>query len=138
SYNLLNAQEQRFFQRFSVFAGGGTLEAIEAVCAAFGDEAGTVLDAVASLIDKSLLQQTEQENEEPRLVMLETIREYGLECLAASGEAEVTQHAHANYYMALAEEGEPKLRSAQQAVWLERLDREHENLRAALSWLVEQ
>src|SRR5205085_670682 len=89
SYNLLDAQEQRLFQRLSVFAGGCTLEALEAVCAAFGDEAGTVLDGVASLIDKSLLQQTEQEGEEPRLVMLETIREYGLECLNASTEMDV-------------------------------------------------
>ena len=78
-------------------------------------------------------------NGEPRLVMLETIREYGLECLAASeeaGEAEATRLAHANYYLQLAEETEQKLRSAQQAIWLERLEREHDNLRTALRWLV--
>ena len=137
SYNLLDAQERRLFQRLSVFAGGCTLEAIEAVCAAFGDEAGTVLDGVASLIDKSLLQQNEQEGEGPWLVMLETIHEFGREALATSGEAEATQRAHAAYYLALAEEAEPRLTGAGKERWLERLQREHENLRAALAWLVE-
>jgi predicted ATPase len=89
SYHLLNAEEQRFFRRLSVFAGGCTLEAIEAICTTLGDKAEPVLDAVASLIDKSLLQQREQEGEEPRLLMLETIREYGLEALAASSIAVV-------------------------------------------------
>src|SRR5437588_3232966 len=97
SYNLLDAAEQRLFRRLSVFVGGCTLEAVEAACAdaSDGGEAGQVLERVASLIDKSLLQQTEQEGQEPRLLMLETIREYGLEVLAASGEMEVTKQAHA-------------------------------------------
>ncbi len=138
SYQLLDAQEQQLFRRLSAFVGGCTLEAIEVVCAAFRDEARPVLDAVASLIDKSLLQQTEQEGEEPRLVMLETIREYGLECLTASGEREATWQAHAEYYLALAERAEPELRGIQQALWLERLEREHENLRAALECFLEQ
>jgi predicted ATPase/DNA-binding CsgD family transcriptional regulator len=138
SYNLLDAQEQRLFQRLSVFAGGCTLEAIEAVCAAFGDEEGTVLDAVASLIDKSLLQQTEQEGEQPHLVMLETIREYGLECLIANGEMEASRQAHADYFLRLAEEAEPEFEGPQQVMWLERVEREHDNLRAALWWSVEQ
>ncbi len=140
SYNLLDAAEQRLFRRLSVFAGGCTLEAVEAVCAARddGDKAGQVLDRVASLIDKSLLQQTEQEGHEPRLVMLETIREYGLECLTVNGEMEATQQAHANYYLALAEKAEPEFAVPRQAMWLERLDREHENLRAAMHWLLEQ
>src|SRR5207302_3995680 len=94
SYYLLDAREQRLFRRLSVFAGGCRLSAIEAICITLGDEAEPVLDAVASLIDKSLLQQTEQEGEEPRLVMLETVREYGLERLAASGEREATWQAH--------------------------------------------
>ena len=72
------------------------------------------MDRVASLIDKSMLQQTEQEGEQPRLVMLETIREYGLEALETSGEMEVTRQAHAEYYLRLAEEAEPELRGAQQ------------------------
>jgi len=80
------------------------------------------------------LQQTEQEGEEPRLLMLETIREYGLEVLAASGEMESTRQAHALYYVRLSEEAEPELTGPRQAIWLERLEREHDNLRAALQW----
>jgi predicted ATPase/class 3 adenylate cyclase/tetratricopeptide (TPR) repeat protein len=136
SYHLLDAEEQRLFRRLSVFVGGCTLEAVEAVCAdaSDGGEAGQVLERVASLIDKSLLQQTEQEGEEPRLLMLETIREYGLEVLAASGEMEITRQAHALYYVTLAEEAEPELTGPRQAMWLQRLEREHDNLRAALQW----
>jgi DNA-binding CsgD family transcriptional regulator/tetratricopeptide (TPR) repeat protein len=138
SYHLLDAQEQRLFRRLSVFAGGCTLEAIEAICTTLGDEAEPVLDAVASLIDKSLLQQTEQEGEEPRLVMLETVREYGLERLAASGEREASWQAHAEYYLALAEKAEPELGGPQQVAWLERLEREHDNVRAAMQWTLER
>ena len=98
----------------------------------------SVLDRVTSLIDKSLLQQTEQEEEEPRFMMLETIRAYGLEMLAASGEMEAIQHAHATYYLALAEEAAPELRGPQQALWLERLEREYANLRAAMQWFLAQ
>jgi predicted ATPase len=119
SYNLLVAQEQRLFRRLSVFIGGCTLQAIEAICAAPGDGegAGQVLDNVASLLDKSLLQRTEQGEDEPRLGMLETIREYALERLTASGEAEATRQAHAVYYLALAEEAKAELSGPQQAVW---------------------
>jgi len=140
SYNLLEAQEQRLFRRLSVFVGGCTLEAIEAVYTALETSTSTMstLDSVAALIDKSILQQTEQEGVQPRLVMLETIREYGLEALQTSGEMEVTRQAHALYNLAMAEKAEPELRGPQQAVWLERLEREHDNLRAALSWLLEQ
>jgi len=132
SYNLLDAGEQRLFRRLSVFAGGCTLEAVEAMYTTLGDMAAPVLDGVASLIDKSLLQKVEQEDEELRLLMLETVREYGLACLAASGELEATRQAHALYYLALAEEAETKLEGLQQTVWLER---EHDNLRAAKQWL---
>jgi predicted ATPase/class 3 adenylate cyclase len=136
SYNLLESREQQLFRRLSAFVGGCTLEAIEAVCYAFDNNNGavSVLDGVASLIDKSLLQQTEREGEEPRLVMLETIREYGLETLEMSGEMEVIQQAHAMYYLVIAEKAEPELGGQQQAVWLERLEQEHDNLRAALQW----
>jgi predicted ATPase/class 3 adenylate cyclase/tRNA A-37 threonylcarbamoyl transferase component Bud32 len=136
SYNLLDGEEQQLFRRLSVFAGSYTLEAVEALCSAFADEGGQILDGVASLIDNSLLLQIEQEGEEPRLVMLETIREYGLEVLAASGEEEMARQAHAAYYLALAEEAEPEYGGPQQVVWLERLEREHDNLRAALGWSV--
>ena len=140
SYQLLDASEQRLFGRLSVFFGGCTLEGVEAVCVALDTNAAAVpvLDAVSSLIDKSLLQQTEQEGEAPRLVMLETIREYGLERLTVNGEMEAARQAHAVYYLALAEEAEPELRGAQSGMWLERLEREHDNLRAALQWLLEQ
>src|SRR5260221_14155309 len=88
SYNQLDAAEERLLRRLSVFVGGCTLQAIESVCAALndGDEAGQVVDRIASLIDKSLVQQTEPEGDEPRLVMLETIREYGLERLTVNAE----------------------------------------------------
>jgi predicted ATPase/class 3 adenylate cyclase/DNA-binding CsgD family transcriptional regulator len=140
SYNLLEAQEQRLFRRLSVFVGGCTLEAIEAIYTALETSTSTMstLDCVAALIDKSMLQQTEQEGEQPRLVMLETIREYGLEALQTSGEMEGTRRAQAVYYLRLAEEAEPELKGPQQAKWLERLEREHENLRAAMLWLLEQ
>ncbi len=140
SYNLLDAQEQQLFQRLSIFAGGCTIEAAEAVCAAPGDgnKEDQVLDIVASLIDKSLLQQTGLESEEPRFAMLETIREYGLERLEASSKAEVTQRSHAEYFLTLAERAEPEVRSAQQITWIARLEHEHDNLREALRWFIAQ
>ncbi len=140
SYQLLDADEQRLFRRLSVFVGGCTLQAIEAVCAAVDTQppALLVLDGAASLIDKSLLRQTEQEAAEPRFVMLETIREYGREALEASGEAEVTHRAHAAYYLALAEAAELAWNSPQQAVWFVWLEKAHDNLRAAMNWLLER
>src|SRR5260221_2230872 len=140
SYQLLDADEQRLFRRLSVFVGGCTLQAIEAICAALDTQppAVSVLDGAASLIDKSLLRQTEQEAAEPRFVMLETIREYGREALEASGEAEATHRAHAAYYLALAEAAELAWNSPQQAVWFVRLEQAHDNLRAAMNWLLER
>lgn len=104
SYELLEVGEQRLFQRSSVFAGGCTLEAAEAVC----DPGGEALEGLASLIGKSLLRQEEQANGEPRFLMLQTIREYALEKLAASGEEDEVRCAHASCYLALAEEGESR------------------------------
>jgi predicted ATPase/DNA-binding CsgD family transcriptional regulator len=142
SYELLTEQEQCLFRRFSIFVGGCTLEALEAVCdvldKAFADQVGSVLECVASLIDKSLVQQSTQEGVAGRLLMLETISEYGLEMLTVSGEVEATCKAHATYYLALAEQAEPQLTSPQQLTWFERLEREDDNLRAALSWLLER
>jgi predicted ATPase/class 3 adenylate cyclase len=140
SYQLLNAREQRLFCRLSVFVGGCTLQAAEAVCIASDDGATQVLDGVASLVDKSLLQrveQTEEASEEPRFLMLETIREYALEALTTSGEAAVARQAHADYFLLLAEEAEPALKGPLLVSWLERLEREHDNLRAALQWALE-
>jgi predicted ATPase/DNA-binding CsgD family transcriptional regulator len=138
SYDLLSAQEQRLFRRLSVFVGGCTLEAVEAICIALDGRTERVLDTVASLLDKNLLHQIEQEGEEPHLMMLETIREYGLEALEASGEMEATQQAHVQYYLHLAEEINPKLFGAEQQQWYTHLEREHANLRTALQWLRER
>ena len=137
SYHLLDEEEQRLFRRLAVFVGGCTLQAVEAVCEAPGGGAGKGFEGVASLIEKSLLQQTEPEGEEPRLRMLETIREYAQEILKASGEFETTQQAHAAYYLSLAEQAEAELEGPQHVRWLERLEREYDNLRAALRWGLE-
>jgi predicted ATPase/class 3 adenylate cyclase/DNA-binding CsgD family transcriptional regulator len=138
SYDLLDAQEQRLFRRLAIFAGGCVPEAVEAVSTAVGDSDAGVLEGITSLLDKSLLQRTEGDGKEPHYVMLETIREYGLEVLTSGGEAEATREAHAAYYLALAEQAEPELGGPQQIIWFERLEREHDNLRAALSWFLEQ
>jgi len=138
SYHLLDAQEQQLFRRLSVFARGCTLEAVEGLYTALGEMPADVLDGVASLIDKSLLRPSEQEGEEPRLLMLATIREYGLEVLASSGDMESTLRAHAHYYLRLAEDAEVEIGGPQQAAWLNRLEREHDNLRAVLQWSLEQ
>jgi predicted ATPase/DNA-binding CsgD family transcriptional regulator len=138
SYDLLDAQEQRLFRQLSVFVGGCTLAAAEAV--AIGTDAAIlpVLDGVASLLDKSLLLSVGQEEEEPRIRMLQTIREFGLERLHEHGEAEVCQRAHALYYLTFIEQAEPQLKGGQQTIWLVRVEHEQENLRTALTWLVEQ
>jgi predicted ATPase/class 3 adenylate cyclase len=137
SYDLLSTDEQRLFRRLSVFVNGCTLEVVEAVCNALGDGKAAVLDEVTSLVDKNLLQQTAQEEEEPRFTMLETIREFGLEALAASLEMVATRQAHALYYFALAEEAAPELTGPRSTGWLRRLDREHDNMRATLEWSLE-
>lgn len=97
-----------------------------------------MFDVVASLIEKSLLQQTEQEGEEPRLRMLETIWEYALEALAATRELGVMRQAHAAYYLSLVERAEAELEGPGQVGWLELLEREHDNLRAVLQWSLER
>lgn len=134
--DLLDEAEQRLFRRLAVFVGGCTLEAVEAVCYIPGQKATAFLDEVTSLLDKSLLQ-VEHEDEVPRLQMLMTVREYGLECLQEHREVEVIYRAHALYYLALTQEAEPHLKGAQQLVWLAQLGREQENVRAALQWLIE-
>jgi predicted ATPase len=140
SYHLLDAQEQRLFRSLSVFVGGCTLEAVEAMGKASQTTELKVLpalDGVTSLLEKSLLQ-VEQEGEEVRFIMLETIREFGLVGLRENREVEICQQAHALYYLAVAEEAELHFKGAQQALWLHQLEREQENLRAALEWLIDQ
>ncbi len=138
SYDLLNAQEQRCFRCLAIFVGGCTLEAAEAICSAATDLSLPAIDLVASLHDKSLLQQSDRDGDEPRLLMLETIREYALETLTNSGELEATEEAHAMYYLTLAERGDPELFGHQQHLWVDRLTHDSENLRAALQWLLAQ
>jgi predicted ATPase/DNA-binding CsgD family transcriptional regulator len=137
SYNLLEVDEQRLFRRLAVFVGGCTLAAAEAVGNTLSDLTIDVLNGVAWLIDKNLLRQVEQADGEPRLVMLETIREYALEQLAASREEEIIRRAHALYYLTLTETAEPHLTGVEQGVWLDRLEQEYANLSAALRWLAE-
>ncbi len=138
SYDLLDTQEQRLFRRLAVFVGGWTLEAVEAVCYQAPDEASSALDEVTSLLDKSLLLQVEPAGGEARLQMLMTVREYALECLQASGEAEAIHRAHAAYYLAWVQEVEPHLKGAQQLEWLARLEQEMANVFAALDTAFEQ
>jgi predicted ATPase/class 3 adenylate cyclase len=138
SHALLQEDEKVLFARLSVFAGGRTLEGIEAVCDAQGDLPVDVLDGVESLVDKSLLREEEGPGGEPRFVMLETVHEYAREKLEESGEAEELRRLHARYFLALAEEAEPELKGPRQYEWLERLEAEHDNIRAALSWVLEE
>ncbi|HEX6477286.1 MAG TPA: tetratricopeptide repeat protein [Ktedonobacteraceae bacterium] len=139
SYQLLDAREQQLFRRLSVFVGGCTLQAAEAFYRGPDDVAEETLDGIASLIDKSLLQRVEQtgENEETRLLMLETIREYAQEALIANREEGVVRQAHADYFLLLAEEAEPELKGPRLVAWLDRLEQEHDNLRAAWQWAEE-
>jgi predicted ATPase len=137
SYDLLTPAEQKLFRRLSVFVGGCTLEGAEAVCDARGDLDLDLLDGMASMVDKSLAQQVEPGRGESRFVMLETIREYALEKLEASGEEGLTKRAHAAYFLVLAEEQAADQSAAEGPGWMERLDLEHDNFRAALEWLTE-
>src|SRR5580704_10973748 len=137
SYDLLNESEQKLFRRLSVFMGGCTLEAVESVCDAKEDLGLEVLDGMASMVDKSLVRQIEQADGEPRFVMLGTIREYGLEKMAASGEQPLTRRAHAAYCLVLAEDGAAHDTGGKEFGWLERFDLELDNFRAALEWLTE-
>ncbi|HMD97198.1 MAG TPA: protein kinase [Terriglobia bacterium] len=137
SHDLLSGAEQKLFRRLSVFPAGCTLEAAEAVANSRSDLEIDLLDGVASLVDKSLLRQVSEGSGEARFRMLQTIREYGLERLEASGEAQSTRRAHAAYCLVLAEEGAPYFGGTEERGWLERFAVEQDNFRAALEWLTE-
>jgi predicted ATPase len=137
SYDLLSAAEQKLFRRLSVFVGGCTLEGVEAVCDTKGDFDLDLLDGMASMVDKSLLQPVEQAHGESRFAMLETIREYAREKLEASLEEALTKRAHAAYCLVLAEEEATEQSGAEGAQWLERFALEHDNFRASLEWLTD-
>lgn len=132
-YNLLETPEQDLFRTLAVFAGGWTLPAAEAVCA--GNDLD-VLEGLASLTDKSLVRQREQANGELRFSMLETIREYGLELLEELGENERARWSHARYFTQLAAQAPGALNSPDAALWMDHLEQEHNNFRAALEWIV--
>lgn len=137
SYRLLDAAEHALFRRLAVFAGGWTREAAAAVCSPAGAPLDDMVRRLASLVDKSLLRQDESASGgggQVRYQMLETIREFAREQLAASDELEETERRHAAYFTSLAEQAEPHLYHAEQCLWLDRLERELDNLRAALRW----
>jgi predicted ATPase/transcriptional regulator with XRE-family HTH domain len=132
SYQLLSADEQTLFRRLGVFVGGWTLDAAEAVCT--DDLHLNVIDGLASLLDKSLLKQEAMPDGEPHFTMLETIREYALEGLVASGELVDLRQRHTDYFLKLAQEAEAHQFGSQQIPWFDRLETELNNLRAALTW----
>ncbi len=133
SYDLLNDPAKLLLQRLSVFAGGWTLEAAEQICAGDGMEESEIFDLLTSLCDKSLAV-AGQNDGDSRFRLAETVRQYARERLVESGGGEAVRERHRNHFLALAEEAEPKLMGAEQAEWLERLEVEHENLRAGLDW----
>ncbi len=146
SYDLLSPDEQALFRRLAVFVGGCTIEAAEDVG---GRPAGlggrfaplsspSILDLMQRLIDQAVVQRLGDGNGETRFGMLETIREYGLEQLAASGEEGGVRTAHADWCIALAERAEPELTGPQQGAWVQRLEMELGNIRAAHDWLADQ
>lgn len=137
SHGLLNEEEQKLFRRLSVFAGGCTLEAAEAVCNTRRDLGIDLFEGLTSLVDKNLVQRMDRAQAEPRFTMLETIREYASECLVASDEQSATRRSHAAYCLVLAEEGNPELSPADRVAWLADCDVEVDNFRFALDWLFE-
>jgi non-specific serine/threonine protein kinase len=148
SYELLTGEEQALFRRLTVFAGGFTLEAAEAVSREQDGRStpDSVFDGIATLVDSSLVRQETGPDGEPRLGMLETIREDGLARLDAAGETDAVRRAHADFYLFLAEQAKTRISSlqstkqplrpgvAERQAWLDRLEIEHANLRAALAW----
>lgn len=135
SYNLLDDTGKQLFARLGVFVGGCSLDAAEYVAGQpLSLEFGEVLDGIAALVDNSLVRQGESADGEPRFRMLETIREYALDRLAEAGDLDEARRRHLDRYLQLAETAEPELTRAGQAVWLERLVEENDNIRAALAW----
>ena len=138
SYDLLSEHEQTLFGRLSVFAGGWTLEAAGSVGAGDNVEEEEVLELLWRLANKSLVVAEAGMGGVARYRMLETIRQYAREKLEVSGESDEVQGRHAAFFLALAEEAEPELAGPQKRLWVERLEGEHDNLRAALSWVLQR
>jgi predicted ATPase len=139
TYDLLASAEQKLLQRLSVFAAGEAgLEAVEAVCGDDENRDAGLIDSLTGLVDNSLVQQRQPDAAgEPRIGMLETIREFAYEQLADSGELSTLQARHAEYFASIATQSEHGLRSAAQQMWLRRLESDHDNLRTALRWTIE-
>jgi len=137
SYHLLSEQERTLFCRLCVFAGGCTLEAAEAVCTGDGIEEGEVLELLSHLIDQSLVHMQERSGD-ARYRLLEVIRQFGWEKLEAKGEAIILSRRQRDWYMGLAEQAEQELTGKHQGAWLDRLEAEQENVRAALRWSLER
>lgn len=137
SYALLTAEEQLLFRRLAVFEAGCTLDTAEAVCSGEGIVAGRTLDLLSSLVDKSLVVAETTSRAQARYRFLETIREYALEKLAEASEMAQLRDRHLDLFLARAEEAAPKLNDAYQQLWLNWLEGEHDNLRAALTWALE-
>jgi predicted ATPase/DNA-binding CsgD family transcriptional regulator len=137
SHDLLSEPERVLFRWLSVFVGGWTLEAAEEVCSGEGVDQYEVLELLSELVDKSLVVVEAGEERVPRFRMLEPVRQYSQERLQESGTAEQVRERHARHYLALAQEAEPELERADQVRWMDRLEAEHDNLRATLSWGLE-
>src|SRR3989440_3025394 len=135
SYDLLNEGERRLLARFSVFARGAGLEHVEAVCGPAEDVGGDVIDGLDQLADQSLLRRL-PDFSEPRFLMLQTIREFAAERLDESGEAAAIRDRHVAAFLQLVEQAQPHLFGAQRKEWLDRLEIEQDNFRAALDWAV--
>ena len=135
SYALLAPEEQALFRRLSVFAGGFDLDAAAAVCGDDDLDAEAMVDGVSRLVDKSLV--VREGRDRPRYRLLETLRQFGAEQLAAAGEADRLQEAHLRWYVGLAQQAAAALRTGSEAEWLGRLSRDHDNFRAALASLLE-
>src|SRR5215211_2800825 len=138
SHALLDEPERKLFGRLAVFAGGWSLEAAEAVCSGDGIERGDVSGLLGELVDKSLVMVGATANGVTRYRMLEPIRQYAREKLEESGQADEGRSRHATFFLTLAEEAEPELAGSQQGLSVERLEGDHDNLRAALSWVLQR
>lgn len=141
SYDLLDAPTQTLFRRLAVFVDGCTLAAAEAVLGygtLEGDNSIDVLDGIEALVSQSLLRQDEQNDSEPRFVMLQTIREYAAERLEASGEAVAAFYHHAQFFLDFVKEAEPQMFGDQTGEWLNQLEADHDNIRAALRWYLDR
>jgi predicted ATPase/DNA-binding XRE family transcriptional regulator len=134
SYKLLKEEEQILFARLGVFVGGFTLSAAQAVCNPHADLKSDIVEGIESLLDKSLLKREEVVDGESRFTMLETLHNYALDVLRASGELHMLRTHHAHYYLSFAEEADAHLDSEHELLWVKRLDQAYENIRAAISW----